>query len=104
MLNQNPDGPTMLVACTPKGDSFGEVRIVLENGLIGTAANQNDEEALALVGAAIAVIALVLAWRATRPVERPMMRLSVDLGPEGVTDARTTFLLNCFDEPKRRMP
>ncbi|MGD1093229.1 MAG: protein kinase [Bryobacteraceae bacterium] len=42
---------------------------------------------LGLVAAALAVVSVVLGglyWRATRPVERPLMRLSVDLGPDAV--------------------
>jgi DNA-binding winged helix-turn-helix (wHTH) protein/Tol biopolymer transport system component len=32
----------------------------------------------------VAIISGALLWRATRPVERPMMRFSVDLGPEAI--------------------
>jgi serine/threonine-protein kinase len=40
--------------------------------------------ALAGVFAVIAATSGVLLWRATRPADKPMMRLSVDLGPEAI--------------------
>ncbi|HUQ90403.1 MAG TPA: protein kinase [Bryobacteraceae bacterium] len=46
------------------------------------------------VMAAISAIALGVAWHATRPIERPLMRLNVDLGPEAVADPRTVFTLS----------
>jgi serine/threonine-protein kinase len=39
---------------------------------------------IASLSAMIAVISVALLWRATRPADRPMMRLSVDLGPEAI--------------------
>src|SRR4029077_4597498 len=39
---------------------------------------------IASLFAVIAVISVALLWRATRPADRPMMRLSVDLGPEAI--------------------
>ncbi len=44
--------------------------------------------------AAVSILALGVAWRATRPVERPLMRLNVDLGPEAVAEQRTVFALS----------
>jgi Tol biopolymer transport system component/DNA-binding winged helix-turn-helix (wHTH) protein len=38
----------------------------------------------------IAVIAVALLWRATRPADRPMMRLSVDLGSEAIRGRAST--------------
>jgi len=38
---------------------------------------------VAAVLAMVAVAASWIAWRATRPVEHPLMRLSVGLGPVG---------------------
>jgi serine/threonine-protein kinase len=46
---------------------------------------------------ALALIAIVLAamwWQATRPIERGMMRFSVDLGPDAVAGVRTTVALS----------
>ena len=42
----------------------------------------------ASVLAIVAAVALWIAWRATRPVDRPLMRFSVDLGPEAVEGSR----------------
>jgi serine/threonine-protein kinase len=50
-----------------------------------------------VVGAALTVIAAVLAlgwWRATRPVDRPLMRFSADLGPEAVKGPRITAAIS----------
>jgi Tol biopolymer transport system component/predicted Ser/Thr protein kinase len=51
---------------------------------------------IAAVGIAglLAVIALSVAWWATRPVVRPLMRLNVDLGAEAFADQRTVFALS----------
>jgi serine/threonine-protein kinase len=44
--------------------------------------------------ALIAAAALGVAWRATRPVERPMMRFSVDLGPDAVRGPHNTVAIS----------
>jgi len=44
--------------------------------------------------ALIAVTALWIAWRATRPVDHPLNRLSVDLGPEALTGLNTTVAIS----------
>ena len=47
--------------------------------------------------AALAVVAVVpvwIAWRATRPVDRPLMRFSADLGPEAVKGANITAAIS----------
>ena len=46
----------------------------------------------------VAAVALWLAWRATRPVDLPLTRLSVDLGP----DAMTGFSLTAAISPDGR--
>jgi predicted Ser/Thr protein kinase len=50
------------------------------------------------VVAAVLVLALIvtgtLLWRATRPVERPLMRFSADLGPEAVEGANITAAIS----------
>jgi serine/threonine-protein kinase len=43
--------------------------------------------ALAALATIVAVGALIALWRATRPVDRPLARLSVDLGPDSTTGA-----------------
>jgi serine/threonine-protein kinase len=71
--------------------AIGDARIVIEESLSG-APPEIAEPAparrsvmpwiAAAVLALIAVVALGGWWRATRPVNRPLMRLDVDLGPE----------------------
>src|SRR5205807_529931 len=46
------------------------------------------------VMALLAMIGLGLAWRATRPVDHSLMRLSVDLGPDAAAGASTTFAIS----------
>jgi serine/threonine-protein kinase len=50
-----------------------------------------------LVAAAFAVIAAIALWapdRATRPAPRPLMRLSVDLGPDAIPDPMVTAAIS----------
>jgi len=44
--------------------------------------------------ALVAVCALALLWRATKPVDRPLMRFSADLGPDAVAGVNTTAILS----------
>jgi Tol biopolymer transport system component len=48
----------------------------------------------AAVLALVALAACWIAWRATRPVDRPLARLSVDLGPEAMMGANTTVAIS----------
>jgi serine/threonine-protein kinase len=85
--------------------AIGEARIVIDETLSGNVAAVSHAEpasadpahgigatsrralpwALAAVAGSAAIILAVGLWRATRPVEQPMTRLRVDLGPEAVT-------------------
>jgi len=47
-----------------------------------------------VASAVVALAALGVAWRATRPVERPMVRLSVDLGSDAVNVSQNLFALS----------
>ncbi len=52
---------------------------------------------LGWIAAALAAVSIGLgavAWRATRPVEHPLMRLSVDLGPDAVAGQFTTTAIS----------
>jgi len=66
--------------------SVGDVLLLLEAG--------------AQAGAAVAALALIAAvlaaglWRATRPVDRPLVRLNVDLGVEAIPGLSTTVALS----------
>jgi Tol biopolymer transport system component len=44
--------------------------------------------------AAVAIAASSIPWRATRPVDRPLMRLSLDLGPDAVAGQFTTTAIS----------
>ncbi len=44
--------------------------------------------------AVVAAAALPVAWRATRPVDRPLMRFSADLGPEAVEGLNITAAIS----------
>jgi len=86
---------------------IGEARIVLEN--LAKTADEDEVEDLptpsepgstkvAWVVAALLTLALTAVgfgwWRSTRPVDRPLIRLSVDLGPDAVAGTRTTAVLS----------
>jgi len=43
---------------------------------------------------AIAAVAAGVAWRATRPPHRPLVRLNVDLGPDGATDLLSSIAIS----------
>ena len=62
----------------------GDVRIALEEGIQVAEAPANLRSWLPWAAASILTVALIIAgialWRATRPVQHSMMRLSVDLG------------------------
>ena len=45
------------------------------------------------LGIALTVLG-VLYWRATRPADRPLMRMSVDLGPDALPGARITVVIS----------
>ncbi len=72
--------------------AIGEARIVIDQSLSGAIPETTEPVAagriivLWAVAAAVAVVAAGVAgwgwWRATRPVERPLVRLDVDLGSE----------------------
>ena len=50
--------------------------------------------AVAAVLAIIAITAIALLWRATRPVDHPLTRLNVDLGPEAMTGLNLTVAIS----------
>jgi serine/threonine-protein kinase len=82
--------------------AIGEARIVIDKYL----AHPMDEPPpgrtapmfrWAIASAALAIIAalgLWLSWRATRPVDRPLTRLSVDLGPDAMTGFNLTSAIS----------
>jgi predicted Ser/Thr protein kinase len=81
---------------------IGEARIMLEEPVDAVPATASPQpEAYrswmpwAMGGAA--VLALVLGgllWRATRPVERPLLRFSADMGPEALAGAHMTAAIS----------
>jgi len=84
---------------------IGEARIVLENPAnragedpAAPAPSQQGRSRFPWVVAAVMALALCAAgfgwWRSTRPVDRPLIRLNVDLGPDAVAGLRTTVVLS----------
>jgi serine/threonine-protein kinase len=92
----------------PKGDSSksqinGEARIAIDRHLAYPADEQPPARPAATLPWAIASVVLVivaavamwLAWRAARPVEpHPLVRLSVDLGPDAMTGRNLTAAIS----------
>ncbi|SPE37377.1 Serine/threonine protein kinase [Candidatus Sulfopaludibacter sp. SbA6] len=84
--------------------AIGEARFALEEVLAGALAeepavipaSQRSGVPFWVAGllALAAVSALALLWRATRPVDRPLMRFSADLGPDAVAGLSTTAILS----------
>jgi serine/threonine-protein kinase len=78
--------------------SIGDVRIALDE-----APEHAPEEprrsvlpwvVAAAVLAVIAVAGWLVVWRATRPVDHPLIRLSVDLGPDALSGANVTVVIS----------
>ncbi|MBI3473715.1 MAG: serine/threonine-protein kinase [Candidatus Solibacter usitatus] len=81
---------------------IGEARIALEDAsvveetapvVVEARRARWPYAAAALCGAA-ALLAAAGWWRATRPVERPLLNFSLDLGPEATSDALTAIALS----------
>ena len=87
---------------------IGEARIVLENlanpahegGVDGlsTPSEARSHKVAWVAAGVLGLVALSAAgfgwWRSTRPLDRPLIRLSVDLGPDAVAGFRTTAVLS----------
>ena len=79
--------------------AIGEARIALQKpSQVDAPAPPGRSVSLWRASSGILVIALAAvswtAWRATRPIERPMVRLSVDLGPDAVGGNRVTAIIS----------
>ncbi len=74
--------------------SIGEARVALEDGLPVPAGPARQRIGIAVAAAAVLAVALItvswIAWRATRPVEYPLIRVNVDLGSDAVVGVNTT--------------
>ncbi len=83
--------------------AIGEARIMLDEARDAAASPTMQATATrrswlpwALAGVSV-VLALALGgllWRATRPMEKPLLRFSTDLGPEAVADNRITTAIS----------
>jgi hypothetical protein len=78
---------------------IGDVRMALEDGLTAAPTPPPRRTTLpwtiaAAVVALIAAVALWALWRATRPVDHPLTRLSVDLGPDAMTGLSLTVAIS----------
>jgi serine/threonine-protein kinase len=81
--------------------AIGDVRMVLEEGLPAAAPPAQATLrpspipwAIAGVLAAVLIAAGVLLWRAPRPEDHPLTRLSVDLGPDAIPGFNTTVAIS----------
>jgi serine/threonine-protein kinase len=77
---------------------IGDVRLALEEGVPATSPVQPQRSvlpwAIAAGMVAMTVAVSLLLWRATRPVEHPLTRLSVDLGPTALTGLNLTAAIS----------
>jgi len=81
--------------------AIGEARFILEEppeeaAPAPVAAPRREMLPWAIAGmlAIAALAAGIVAWRATRPPDRPMMRFSADLGPDAVAASRITAIIS----------
>ncbi len=81
--------------------SIGDVRIALEEGVTAAdAPAPPPRRASALWSASAVVLGVALAvaaagwWRASRPVDHPLTRLSLDLGPDAMAGHNTTVAIS----------
>ncbi|SPF39810.1 Serine/threonine protein kinase [Candidatus Sulfopaludibacter sp. SbA4] len=86
--------------------AIGEARFLLEEPAEEVGQSSWQAEAPApprrtvlpwIIAGALALTTLVaaaIAWRATRPEDRPMLRFSADLGPDAVAGVRTTAAIS----------
>jgi predicted Ser/Thr protein kinase/WD40 repeat protein len=76
--------------------AIGDAKLLLEDAPPAPVASRTRILPWAI--AAVTVVGLLIAlagwWRATRPVDHPLMRLSVDLGPDAVAGARSTAAIS----------
>jgi serine/threonine-protein kinase len=88
-----PEGESLRPTNTSSdlGDAMRQVEELRQAGGL-----RHNRFAWSIAGATmvIAAIALFVAWRATRPVDHPLTRLSVDLGPEAMTGLNLTVAIS----------
>ena len=83
--------------------AIGDARIVIEECLSGAPPEMVEPApvrrnivpwAVAGVLAIVAIASIAVAWRATRPVDHPLTRLSVDLGPNSLPGLNLTVAIS----------
>jgi serine/threonine-protein kinase len=84
----------LLEACLQKDPrkrlrDIGDVHLMMEQAPEAVVTSTPQRRGVPLWAAALLAVALLITsaflWRATRPVDRPLIRLPVDLGPEAMT-------------------
>ncbi len=91
----------LLEACLQKDpkqrlQSIGDWRLLLTDVQPQAAPAPKSKMPWAVAAALAVALAIAGAgwWRATRPVDHPLMRLSVDLGPDAVAGVNTTAVIS----------
>jgi serine/threonine-protein kinase len=93
----------LLVSCLQKDpkhrlQAIGDYRLLLEDTLSPTAPSWSQLGRVAGIAAGLlAILAATMAvgwWRAMRPVDRPLIRLNVDLGPDAMVGLNTTVAIS----------
>jgi serine/threonine-protein kinase len=78
--------------------AIGDVRLALEEGVLEPSTPPPRRSGAPWIAAVAAILtALVLGvgwWRATRPVQYPLVQLSVDLGPDALPGSRITAAIS----------
>ncbi|HEY1341480.1 MAG TPA: protein kinase [Bryobacteraceae bacterium] len=76
---------------------IGDARILLQEAAEFQKPARSRRSIAAWLAGALAVFAAGgwwMAWRTARPIERPIMRFSVDLGPDAVAGLNTSFAIS----------
>jgi serine/threonine-protein kinase len=92
----------LLQACLEKDaktrlQAIGDWQLLLADPAAVAATVKGRSGAPWVAAAMLAIFALAgwfMAWRATRPAQHPLIRLSVDLGPEAMTGRNTTVAIS----------
>jgi serine/threonine protein kinase len=100
-LAQVPAGVRRLLAASLEKDpkkrlqAIGDWRLLLEDTASGAKTGSIRSSApwiaVAAVLSLLAILGWYMAWRASRPVDHPLTRLNVDLGPQALTGLNTTI-------------
>jgi len=89
----------LLASCLQKDpkqrlQAIGDYRLLLEEQPQAIAPSRSRFGWVVTALAVISIVMGAIAWRATRPVDHPLIRLNVDLGPDAIAGQFTTVAIS----------